>query len=137
MREEATGSGFAFERQRFRNWPTRCRSQFRSVTSLHGTSKWNKIEHRLFSFISKNGRGKPLISHAVIVKLITATRTKTGLKVKTRLDMNSNPGGIKVRKADHRRQEMFRFNSWQLELHDLTHDGKHSHIVDNCFVTGP
>jgi transposase len=65
-----------------------------------GTSKWNKIEHRLFSFISQNWRGKPLISHAVIVKLITATRTKTGLKVKARLDTNSYPGGIKVRRAD-------------------------------------
>ena len=73
----------------------------------------------------------------MIVKLITATRTKTGLKVKTRLDMNSNPGGIKVRKADHRRQEMSRFISGQLELHDVTHDRKHSRIVDNCFVTGP
>jgi hypothetical protein len=65
-----------------------------------GTSKWNKIEHRLFSFISQNWRGKPLVSHAVIVKLIAATRTATGLKVKARLDTNSYPGGIKVSKAD-------------------------------------
>ena len=65
-----------------------------------GTSKWNKIEHRLFSFISQNWRGKPLISHAVIVKLIAATQTKTGLKVKARLDTNSYPGGIKVSNAD-------------------------------------
>ncbi len=65
-----------------------------------GTSKWNKIEHRLFSFISQNWRGKPLVSHAVIVKLIAATRTETGLRVKARLDTNSYPGGIKVSKAD-------------------------------------
>jgi hypothetical protein len=65
-----------------------------------GTSKWNKIEHRLFSFISQNWRGKPLISHAVIVKLIAATRTQAGLKVKARLDRNFYPGGIKVSKAD-------------------------------------
>ncbi len=65
-----------------------------------GTSKWNKIEHRLFSFISQNWRGKPLISHAVIVKLIAATRTQAGLKVKAKLDPNSYPGGIKVSKAD-------------------------------------
>ena len=65
-----------------------------------GTSKWNKIEHRLFSFISQNWRGKPLVSHAVIVKLIAATQTKTGLKVKARLDTNSYPGGIKVSNAD-------------------------------------
>lgn len=73
------------------------------VTICHfppGTSKWNKIEHRLFSFISQNWRGKPLVSHAVIVKLIAATQTKTGLKVKARLDTNSYPGGIKVSNAD-------------------------------------
>jgi len=65
-----------------------------------GTSKWNKIEHRLFSFISQNWRGKPLISHAVIVKLIAATRTKTGLKVRAKLDPNSYPEGIKVSQAE-------------------------------------
>jgi len=51
-----------------------------------GTSKWNKIEHRLFSFITKNWRGKPLVTHQVIVELIAATKTKTGLKVKSRID---------------------------------------------------
>jgi hypothetical protein len=65
-----------------------------------GTSKWNKIEHRLFSFISQNWRGKPLISHAVIVKLIAATRTKVGLKVRARLDTNSYPEGTKVSQAE-------------------------------------
>jgi Rhodopirellula transposase DDE domain len=47
-----------------------------------GTSKWNKIEHRLFSFISQNWRGKPLISHQVIVNLIAATTTKGGSRVR-------------------------------------------------------
>ena len=61
-----------------------------------GTSKWNKIEHRLFSFISKNWRGKPLISHEVIVNLIAATTTKKGLRVQCRLDTNLYPSGIKV-----------------------------------------
>jgi Rhodopirellula transposase DDE domain len=61
-----------------------------------GTSKWNKIEHRLFSFITQNWRGRPLISHQVIVKLIAATRTATGLKVRARLDRNTYPAGIKV-----------------------------------------
>jgi Rhodopirellula transposase DDE domain len=65
-----------------------------------GTSKWNKIEHRLFSFISQNWRGKPLITHAVIVKLIAATRTKAGLKVRARLDPNSYPDGRKVSQAE-------------------------------------
>jgi len=61
-----------------------------------GTSKWNKIEHRLFSFISQNWRGKPLISHEVIINLIAATTSKTGLSVKSDLDLNLYPAGIKV-----------------------------------------
>jgi hypothetical protein len=59
-----------------------------SITVCHfppGTSKWNKIEHRLFSFISTNWRGKSLISHEVIINLITATTTTTGLKVYAQL----------------------------------------------------
>jgi transposase len=60
-----------------------------------GTSKWNKIEHRLFSFISQNWRGRPLISHQVIVKLIAGTRTATGLKVRAVLDRNTYAAGIK------------------------------------------
>jgi len=51
-----------------------------------GTSKWNKIEHRLFSYISLNWRGKPLVSHEVIVNLIAATTTRKGLKVRAKLD---------------------------------------------------
>jgi len=61
-----------------------------------GTSKWNKIEHRLFSFISQNWRGRPLVSHEVIVNLIAATTTKTGLSVRCRLDTNPYPAGLKV-----------------------------------------
>ena len=56
-----------------------------------GTSKWNKIEHRLFSFISQNWRGKPLISFEVIVNLIAATTTSTGLKVYAQLDERHLP----------------------------------------------
>jgi len=56
-----------------------------------GTSKWNKIEHRLFSFISKNWRGQPLISYEVIINLIAATTTSTGLAVYARLDNNDYP----------------------------------------------
>ena len=56
-----------------------------------GTSKWNKIEHRLFAFISQNWRGKPLISHEVIVKLIASTTTTTGLRVRSRLDTTVVP----------------------------------------------
>ena len=60
-----------------------------------GTSKWNKIEHRLFSFISQNWRGQPLLSHAAIVSLIAATKTKAGLKVRCVLDTHKYPRDIK------------------------------------------
>lgn len=61
-----------------------------------GTSKWNKIEHRLFSFITKNWRGKPLITHQVIVNLISATTTKAGLLVKSRIDERIYAKGRRV-----------------------------------------
>ena len=61
-----------------------------------GTSKWNKIEHRMFSHISLNWRGKPLISHEVIVNLIAGTTTRTGLKIEAELDTNVYPKGIQV-----------------------------------------
>jgi hypothetical protein len=61
-----------------------------------GTSKWNKIEHRLFSFISQNWRGRPLISHQVIIDLIAATTTKTGLTVKSKIDTNIYEKGLKI-----------------------------------------
>ena len=65
-----------------------------------GTSKWNKIEHRMFSFISQNWRGKPLISHQVIVDLIAATTTRTGLKVRAEIDRNLYPAGTKISKKE-------------------------------------
>ena len=65
-----------------------------------GTSKWNKIEHRLFSFITQNWRGKPLVSHEVIVNLIAATTTRTGLHVRSQLDTGTYPKGIKVSKTE-------------------------------------
>ena len=69
------------------------------VTVAHlppGTSKWNKIEHRLFAFITMNWRGKPLISHQVIVQLIGSTTTGTGLKVCCEIDGSLYPKGIEV-----------------------------------------
>ena len=74
-----------------------------AITVCHlppGTSKWNKIEHRLFSFITQNWRGKPLLSHQAIVQLIAATTTRTGLKVHSEIDANAYPAGIKVPDAD-------------------------------------
>jgi hypothetical protein len=61
-----------------------------------GTSKWNKIEHRPFSFISQNWRGKPLVSHQVIVNLIAATTTKTGLRLRAEIDPGKYPKGVKI-----------------------------------------
>jgi hypothetical protein len=70
-----------------------------AITICHlppGTSKWNKIEHRLFSFITQNWRGRPLVSYMTIVQLIAATTTETGLKVRCEIDANVYPKGVKV-----------------------------------------
>ena len=72
------------------------------ITACHlppGTSKWNKIEHRLFSFITINWRGKPLRSYRTIVQLIAGTKTETGLQVRAELDENKYPKGVKVSDA--------------------------------------
>ncbi len=69
------------------------------ITVCHyplGTSKWNKIEHRLFAFISLNWRGQPLISYEAVVNLIGSTRTRTGLKVKAVLDTRDYETGAAV-----------------------------------------
>jgi Rhodopirellula transposase DDE domain len=65
-----------------------------------GTSKWNKIEHRLFSYISQNWRARPLVSYRVIVDLIAATTTKTGLTVRCEIDQNLYPKGVTVSDAE-------------------------------------
>ena len=74
-----------------------------SITVAHlppGTSKWNRIEHRLFAFISQNGRGKPLLTHQVIIQLIASTTTQTGLTVQCRLDQNTYEKGTTVSDAE-------------------------------------
>jgi hypothetical protein len=84
------------------------------ITVCHlplGTSKWNKIEHRLFSFITQNWRGKPLVSYQAIVQLIAATTTDAGLKVRCQLDQNTYPAGIKVSDAE--------FKTLNLAHHDF------------------
>jgi hypothetical protein len=68
-----------------------------------GTSKWNKIEHRLFCHITQNWRGRPLTDHATIIDLIAATTTKTGLKVEAALDTTVYQKGIKIRDAEMKR----------------------------------
>jgi hypothetical protein len=87
------------------------------ITVCHlppGTSKWNKIEHRLFSFITINWRGKPLRSYQTIVQLISATTTKNGLKVHAELDTNKYPKGIVVPKGQ--------FNAINMARHDFHGD---------------
>ena len=86
-----------------------------------GTSKWNKIEHRLLSFITQNWRGKPLASLAIIVNLIAATRTSSGLNVRRELDASRYPDEKKhLRCADGHPQYSPRKISRRLELHDLS-----------------
>jgi len=86
-----------------------------AIAVLHlppGTSKWNKIEHRLFSFISRNWRGRPLIDYRTIVELIGATTSTAGLTVRCELDENLYPAGIKV--SD---QEMAQLNILRDHFH--------------------
>lgn len=74
-----------------------------AITVCHyppGTSKWNKIEHRLFSYITMNWRGRPLVSHEVVVNLIASTTNRKGLRVYCELDSNEYPKGIKVTDAE-------------------------------------
>jgi hypothetical protein len=61
-----------------------------------GTSKWNKIEHRMFCHITENWRARPLISHEVVVNLIGATSTKTGLRIRAALDRKRYPKGVEI-----------------------------------------
>jgi hypothetical protein len=84
------------------------------ITVCHyppGTSKWNKIEHRMFSFISLNWKGQPLVSYETVVNLIGATRTRTGLRVKAQLDPRVYEAGLKIPEG-----EMQRLN---LKPHDV------------------
>ena len=92
---------------RARNWKVELQ-RFADTTGLTvqvshfppGTSKWNKIEHSLFSAISLNWRGQPLTTYETIVSLIAATTTTTGLRVRARLDRRRYPIGVKVTTAE-------------------------------------
>ena len=89
-----------------------------------GTSKWNKIEHRLFSFITQNWRGKPLVSFEVIVSLIAATTTANGLKVHSELDTNTYPSGVKVSDKDFAQVQLRRdkfHGEWNYEIRPTSH----------------
>lgn len=98
-----TADGGGSNGSRVRLWKTEMQG-FADETGLEisvchfppGTSKWNKIEHRMFSYISQNWRGKPLVSLETIINLIGATKTKKGLVIKTAVDTNEYPKGIKI-----------------------------------------
>lgn len=81
-----------------------------------GTSKWNKIEHRLFCQITRNWRGRPLTSLQVIVNLIGNTTTAQGLKVQARLDDNQYKTGIKVTDEQFNTIALRESDLWELEL---------------------
>jgi transposase len=94
-----------------------------TITVCHfppGTSKWNKIEHRLFSHITLNWRGRPLTSHEVVVKTIEATRTRTGLRVQAALDTGDYPTGIAISKERFEALPLRRHathGTWNYTLH--------------------
>lgn len=91
-----------------------------------GTSKWNKIEHRLFSYISMNWRGQPLVSHEVIINLIAGTTTRKGLKVHAELDDSLYPAGIKVSDDEFK----------QIHLTRNTFHGEWNYRIDPGSIAG-
>lgn len=97
------------------------------ITVVHlppGTSKWNRVEHRLFSHISMNWRGRPLTSHEVIIETIGAVTTKTGLTVQAALDTDSYPKGIRISDKD-----MKAFEAKHLQRHQFHGDWNYSIIA--------
>lgn len=106
-----------------------------TITVLHlppGTSKWNRIEHRLFSHISMNWRGRPLESHEVIIETIAATTTKTGLTVRAVLDTSTYPKGIKI--SD---KEMKKFEATHLARHEFHGDWNYTMCATRRPVVSP
>lgn len=102
-----------------------------AVTVVHlppGTSKWNKVEHRLFSHITMNWRGRPLESHEVVVQTIAATTTRTGLTVTAVLDNNTYPTGLRI--TDRQMRELLRrhitrhqfHGDWNYDVHPTADD---------------
>jgi hypothetical protein len=106
-----------------------------AITVCHfppGTSKWNKIEHRLFSHIAMNWRGTPLVDLATIVSLIGSTHSRSGLRVRSELDRGEYPGGVTVTDAQLAtvRLERHRFHGdWNYTIHPATHKPDKSVVV--------
>ena len=94
-----------------------------------GTSKWNKIEHRMFSFISLNWKGEPLVSFETVVNMISATKTKQGLHVKAVLDKSYYATGVKISKDQMKEVNLrpHRQNpAWNYPLLPTSGQSKHS-----------
>ncbi len=119
-----TADGGGSNGSRLRLWKTQL-AQLAAETGLEitvvhlppGTSKWNKIEHRMFSAITMNWRGRPLETHEVVVETIAATATKTGLSVQAMLDTNTYQRGIKI--SD---KEMKAFETRHVQRHKFHGD---------------
>lgn len=96
------------------------------ITVCHfppGTSKWNKIEHRMFSSISMNWRGRPLVSHEVVVSLITATTNKSGLKIECDIDKNKYQKGIKITNKE--------LSNVNIKFHEV--NSKWNYTINPCY----
>ena len=119
-----TADGGGSNGSRLRLWKTQL-AELATETGLEitvshfppGTSKWNRIEHRMFSAITMNWRGRPLETHEVVVETIAATTTKTGLSIQAELDTNTYPRGIKI--TD---KEMKAFEALHLQRHEFHGD---------------
>jgi hypothetical protein len=108
-----------------------------TVTVCHfppGTSKWNKVEHKLFSFISINWRGRPLTDYQVVVETICATTTRSGLTVEAVLDDSTYPTGVKVSAAEQKAVPLQRFafhGEWNYRIHcGLISDSLRNKTID-------
>jgi hypothetical protein len=96
----SNGSRNRLWKRELQQWADETRLEITVCHFPPGTSKWNKIEHRLFAFISQNWRARPLVSYAVILSLIASTTTSTGLTVESYLDSNTYPAGVAVTDAE-------------------------------------
>ncbi len=96
-----------------------------TITVIHnppGTSQWNKIEHRMFSFISMNWRGRPFTSYRTIIKLIGATTTAKGLRIRAERDTEWYPTGVKISDAEMAALPLIRHDwngDWNYTLHPV------------------
>jgi hypothetical protein len=116
-----------------------------AVSVVHlppGTSKWNKVEHRLFSHITMNWRGRPLTSHEVVVATIAATTTRTGLRVQAVLDEGTYPTGLRI--TDRQMRTLLDrhvtphdfHGDWNYDIHP-THDDDHEALATPIIATRP